>query len=255
MHVIKLRLLTILAVGQLIWGCQHFTSPMELPIIEDHSHDKRITSFGTIPSRRLVLVKEVCEKESMETVASNKKLDYENKKNEFNKNQTKEQKIKAAEIKDHTNKKEKKLPIVICAEPSPDVADNLISQLAAALAVKDQNNVGQLTASISKMFNTNAVLLFRRSQGLQLYRDGMYNFCQQRMNGWISDDQLNTLSINLLDTAKTLIKTEIPLLKPISTPEGNTSPPKTNSDAKTNHVHTDADAGEESKATADTTGE
>ena len=105
------------------------------------------------------------------------------------------------------------------------------------------------------MFNTNAVLLFRRSQGLQLYRDGMYNFCQQRMNGWISDDQLNTLSINLLDTAKTLIKTEIPLLKPISTPEGNTSPPKTNSDAKTNHVHTDADAGEESKATADTTGE
>lgn len=254
MHVIKQRLLVILTVGQWIWGCQHFTSPMEFPIIEDHSHDKRITSFGTIPSRRLVLVKEVCEKEAMETVASNNNLDYEKKKEKVNKNQRKEQE-KEAKIQHRSNKKEKKLPIVICAEPSPDVADNLINTFAAAFAVKNQSNLSQLVSSISKTLNTNAKILFGRSQGLQLYRDGMYNFCQQRMNGWISDEQLHAMSINLLDTAKTLIETEIPLLKPISRPEENTSPPKTNPDAKTNHVHSGADAGEEFKATAYTSGE
>lgn len=152
-------------------GCTSLTPPMERPIIEDHSHDGRITTFATIPSRRMVVL------------------------TEHEKNSGR---------------------IVLCAEPSADVSDNIASSLAAAMTAKGPSSgdktSAELAASISKTLATTAQHLFKRTQGLQLYRDGMYNLCQARMNGIINDATFIERADALLDKATKLIEKELPHL-------------------------------------------
>jgi hypothetical protein len=167
---LSLALLWVSIAGA-IGGCAWFTSPMERPIIEDHSHDGRITTFATIPSRRMVVV-------------------TEHEKGSGN--------------------------IIVCAEPSADVSDNIASSLAAAITAKGPIASGpssaELAASISKTMATTAQHLFKRSQGLQLYRDGMYNLCQARMNGIIGNAAYQEGARAILAIAVELIKIEIPQL-------------------------------------------
>jgi len=144
---------------------------MEKPIIEDHSHDNRVTAFATVPSRRMVILTE--------------------------------------------NKKDSG-KIILCAEPSADVSDNIASSLAAAVTAKGPSSgdksAGEVATSISKTLATTAQHLFKRTQGLQLYRDGMYNLCQARMNGIINDVQFQTGAAELLKQSAILIQSEIPHL-------------------------------------------
>jgi len=98
----------------------------------------------------------------------------------------------------------------LCAEPPPDVADNLTSAFAAALEGSD----GTVTAKaeISKAFASTAKQLFQRSQGVQLYRDGMYSLCQSYMNEAIGKVELLKMQKTLLETSSDLIEKEIPFL-------------------------------------------
>ncbi len=159
--------ITVLAIS----GCSFVTPPMEKPIIEDHSHDGRVTTFATIPSRRMVIL------------------------TEHSKNSGK---------------------IILCAEPSADVSDNIASTLAAAVTAKgpttSEKSAGEIAGSISKTLATTAQHLFKRTQGLQLYRDGMYNLCQARMNGIIDDNTFQNRADKLLEISMTLIQAEIPHL-------------------------------------------
>jgi hypothetical protein len=169
----KLLNIAILICGVLsIEGCgvSWFANPMEQPIIEDHS--RGITTFGTIPSRRMVIVKP-----------------------------------------EHGSNAEN---VFVCAEPSPDVSDNIASSLVAATSGKglplEGTSAVEIAASISKSLATTAQFLFKRTQGMQLYRDGMYNLCQARMNKIISDKEFKAQSNVLLEQAVILINAEIPHL-------------------------------------------
>ena len=77
-----------------------------------------------------------------------------------------------------------------CSEPSPDVADSLASTLAASLAaaVKDtKGNEGSVAAGLSRAFASIPSQLFIRTQGIQLYRDASFQYCQMFMNGMFGD--------------------------------------------------------------------
>lgn len=167
----KTHVLTGLFLVLPIVGCSAFTPPLEKPIIEDHSHDGRVTTFATIPSRRMVIL-------------------TEHKKNSGD--------------------------IILCAEPSADVSDNIVSSLAASVSAKGpstgEKTAGEVASSISKTLASTAQHLFKRTQGLQLYRDGMYNLCQARMNGIIDNKTFEDRSNLLLEKTTRLIEIEIPYL-------------------------------------------
>lgn len=154
-------------------GCSHLTPPFEHPIIEQHAQD-RINTFGVIPSRRMVLVK--------------KEMTTEDRK------------------------------IVICAEAPADVTDNLAAQLAASLSAEVSpgptgNKSIDASAAINRTLNTYAQFLFKRTQGIQLFRDRSYHLCQARMNGFIDDKQYLEATNKLMDEAAKLIEKEIPYLQ------------------------------------------
>ena len=100
---------------------------------------------------------------------------------------------------------------MFCAEPSPDVADNLASSFASALEGSD----GTVTAKVelAKSFASSAKQLFKRSQGVQLYRDGMYSLCQNFINGAINKMELKQMQNDLLTESSKLIDKEIPFLQ------------------------------------------
>ncbi len=112
-----------------------------------------------------------------------------------------------------------------CAEPPSDAAENLANSFAAAL--KGSDGKLDLSAEFAKTFASNAKQLFFRSQGVQLYRDGMYSLCQSFVIGAISASELSIKQDQLLQNVTNLINAEIPFLpylKPDDT-ETPTPPP------------------------------
>jgi hypothetical protein len=97
-----------------------------------------------------------------------------------------------------------------CAEPPPDAVDNISQTLSTALSGSSgPTTVGaQVAASIA----TVAKQLFYRSQGLQLYRDGMFSLCNAYLNGAVDEPTYLKQQDKLLDVVKMLINTEIPHL-------------------------------------------
>ena len=75
---------------------------------------------------------------------------------------------------------------VICAEPSPDVSQSVLSMLKIGIEAgkKNGNSSGELDSLLSSI----PFLLIVRSQGLQFYRDSVFALCQMAMNGWIGDN-------------------------------------------------------------------
>jgi hypothetical protein len=63
---------------------------------------------------------------------------------------------------------------------------------------------------VAKTFATTIATLFRRSQGVQLFRDGSFNLCEAYLNGAIDGPQYIKLHENLLKVSKELIVQEIP---------------------------------------------
>jgi len=98
-----------------------------------------------------------------------------------------------------------------CAEPSPDAADNLVSAFSGAL----EGSGGDVTAKVemAKSFASTVKQLFIRTQGLQLYRDGMYSLCQDYVKGAVTPAEYKIRQEKLLEVSETLIKQEIPELR------------------------------------------
>jgi hypothetical protein len=134
---------------------------------------KRVNAFSAIPSRRMVLVKR-------------------------------------GDSSDRDTDK-----ILICGEASADVTDNLTSTLAASLSASGGASAEKASASaaFSKALETSAQFLFRRTQGIQLYRDGMYYLCQARMNRFIDDSEYKDRAAKLLQLVVPMIENEIPLMQ------------------------------------------
>ena len=103
-------------------------------------------------------------------------------------------------------------PFTVCAEPSPDVAQNLTEALAAALKAEAAKE-GSINIELASATARVAKQLMRRSQGLQLFRDGSYSLCQAFMNKSINAIQYQDFYTKLLVISSKLIEEELPLLK------------------------------------------
>jgi hypothetical protein len=99
-----------------------------------------------------------------------------------------------------------------CAEPPPDVAESLVNtlQFLAQASVKDPKF--KIDTEFYKAFTATPRTLFVRSQGAQLFRDGLYNLCQACINGAITKEEYGQKYMELLNKATSLIEQEIPLL-------------------------------------------
>jgi hypothetical protein len=105
-----------------------------------------------------------------------------------------------------------------CAEPPPDAVDNLSAALSAALSGEAKGVSG--SASVAASVASYAKQLFYRTQGLQLYRDGIFALCTQFLNEGITAEQMDKRQEELLKVAADLIKAEIPQLKEIKCDSG-----------------------------------
>ena len=66
-----------------------------------------------------------------------------------------------------------------------------------------------MDGSRSTRAGTSVAALTRRTQGLQFYRDGVFAYCQARMNGFMSQDEYRVAMQFLRQDAVKLIEAEI----------------------------------------------
>lgn len=100
-----------------------------------------------------------------------------------------------------------------CAEPPPDAGQNITNALAAMLDVSAEKIDATIKAQLATTFASNFQALVKRSQGLQLYRDAMYNLCQNYLNHGVDKTQVQKLSDDILDKTIKLIEHELTLTK------------------------------------------
>lgn len=146
---------------------------MGKPVIEDHSG--LVGTFATVAERRMVITQK-----KFETSA-----------------------------KDHPDNPG--YVSLFCAEPPPDSTQSIASSLTAALKAEASqgNNKQGIDAGTAQALITTARSMFTRSQGIQLFRDGVYNLCQAHLNGAIKADEYSTNFNNLLLISGGLIQKEI----------------------------------------------
>lgn len=99
-----------------------------------------------------------------------------------------------------------------CAEPSPDAVESLAASFKGALEIGakvENQGEGKLKGEIARAISTSVAALTKRTQGLQLYRDGVFALCQSRMNGFMSNKEYRIALRFLRDAAVKLIDKEI----------------------------------------------
>lgn len=115
----------------------------------------------------------------------------------------------------------------LCAEAPADAGAQFGSTFAAALSAPIEGV--PLTAEAKAGLAVAMKQLFKRSQGIQLYRDGSFALCNLFLNGAVTDAQYLTELQELRKTAAGLIEKEIPFLgkitiDPIAVPVPSTPP-------------------------------
>jgi hypothetical protein len=102
-----------------------------------------------------------------------------------------------------------------CAEAAPDVAESVNSSIRAAVEYSSKGTSASertAQAEIARQLSTSISMLFSRTQGVQLFRDGSYALCQARMNGDVKDKDFQAHLDRLLAHSVELIKLELPLV-------------------------------------------
>lgn len=77
-----------------------------------------------------------------------------------------------------------------CAEPPPDVSENVSTTLDAAIKAKLANSPVDIDGTIKDTLKVEAVVLAKRTALLDVYRTGTYSLCQYHLNGAISDTEI-----------------------------------------------------------------
>jgi hypothetical protein len=96
-----------------------------------------------------------------------------------------------------------------CAEPPPDVAQNILTSLQVAINASGGKLPADVGAEFSRAAASTAQSLLSRSQGLQMYRDGMYYLCQRFMNGVINQERYDHEAKELLTQTTNLVREEV----------------------------------------------
>lgn len=98
----------------------------------------------------------------------------------------------------------------VCAEPPPDVAEAVFHETAAKLAAKG------FEGGIDSKLQTALMQMTRRSQGLDLYRNGSFVNCMIHYSGAMSNEQYIEANRILIEKSVELIKLEMDKLPAIS---------------------------------------
>lgn len=103
----------------------------------------------------------------------------------------------------------------ICAEAPADAGAQFGSTFAAAMTTAAGN---QKPISVEAKAGLAVAMkqLFKRSQGIQLYRDGSFALCNLYLNGGVNETEYFAELQELRKTAALLIEKEIPFLEKIT---------------------------------------
>lgn len=77
-----------------------------------------------------------------------------------------------------------------CAEPPPDTATGLKTELEASLKAKLDKIKADVEGGLKDKVETTVVVLAERTASLDAFRTGVYALCQYHLNGAITDAQL-----------------------------------------------------------------
>ena len=110
---------------------------------------------------------------------------------------------------ERTKAKNGQMKLKICAEPPAEALQALesINKLTAELQAKKIPLTATGTGDFS--LQTAVQSAFRRTQGLQFYRDGAYQWCQAYINGLIDEPEFRQRLKQLEESAEKLIMKEI----------------------------------------------
>ena len=90
-----------------------------------------------------------------------------------------------------------------CAEPPPDTATGLKTELDASLKAKAKSDKAKAEAegevSIKDKFETTVTVIAERTAPLDAFRTGVYALCQYHLNGAISKEDVKPLFEKLID--------------------------------------------------------
>ncbi len=106
-----------------------------------------------------------------------------------------------------------------CSEPPPDAGQNVASAITTLLDVSSEKIDANLKTELAKSLATNFQSFIKRSQGLQLYRDAMYNLSQNYLNNSITPAEVKAMSEEILNKTIALTDHELSLTN------GNINPP------------------------------
>jgi hypothetical protein len=143
----------LVAVSILVSGCALFTPRIEDPVITDNLGPQFgysiASSLATTADRRIVLVRTRTSPDGVGKAGT------------------------------------------FCAEPSPDAAENIASKVATAIeaSVKTVKAEGEGKIDFARELATSFESLFHRTQGLQFYRDSLFNLCQGLLNATLTPEQ------------------------------------------------------------------
>lgn len=84
-----------------------------------------------------------------------------------------------------------------CAEPPPDAATGLRSQLEAAIQGKSQSGL-DASGELADSFQTDVTIIAARTASLDVFRTGVYALCQLHLNGAVTDAEVKHLFTELL---------------------------------------------------------
>ena len=103
----------------------------------------------------------------------------------------------------------------LCAEAPADVAAQVAQTFAAAATAPTGKGVA-LDAQARAGLAVSLRQIFKRSQGVQLYRDGAFALCNSFLNGGVTAEQYRAELAALRETAEKLITAEIPFLEKLT---------------------------------------
>jgi hypothetical protein len=100
-----------------------------------------------------------------------------------------------------------------CAEPPLDADQNVMGALAAMRDLSTDKIEASVKVELARSFAHIFPAFVRRTQGLQLYREAMYNLCQNYLNHAITEDVLQAQSMKVFDVSVKLIEQELTLMQ------------------------------------------
>jgi hypothetical protein len=84
-----------------------------------------------------------------------------------------------------------------CAEPPPDTASGLKTELESSL--KGNKAGAEIDAKLNDQFGTTVTVIAERTAKLDAFRTGVYALCQYHLNGAISREDVKPLFERLID--------------------------------------------------------